>query len=179
MNSVVVTLIDTVVKDCVGQGNGGGLYVEGGTSVVSVLRGRWRDNQAANGGAVYVAAGSTASIDDATFQDNSAAQQGGAVFADQGSTVTVQGTMFRDNTAGGGGGAITANAGSTVELTESTVFAGNNEPTALEVIAGTTTVVTCDDTVVFCGGPGSILGDSDSCLAVAGGVTAEDEAVCT
>lgn len=167
-----VTLMDNRIKDCSASASGGAIYVDA-ASTVSIQGGRIRDNVAGEDGGGIFAISSTVSIERTTLQGNEADGQGGAIMAEQDAIVTVQSATFRDNVQGG---AVAVGDDGTVDFVVATVFTGN-DPIALEISAGGT--VSCDETVVFCGGSESILGDSDSCLTVAGSDNAEIESTCS
>jgi hypothetical protein len=104
-------------------GDGGGIYLTGGT--LTVTGSTFSGNTASNGGGIYQTAGTTLTVTNSTFSGNTAssgnaAGDGGGIYQTDG-TLTVTGSTFSGNTAANGGG-IYQTAG-TLTVTNSTVAA--------------------------------------------------------
>ncbi|MCF0195978.1 MAG: sulfatase-like hydrolase/transferase [Bacteroidaceae bacterium] len=112
LNTTVSTVVDGVtVQNGInqaganGNGNGGGMIINGGTKVRNcVFRGN-RTQNAKNGAAIHCNVG-TFTIENCLFYDNTSSGNGGAVQVGGGCTATITNCTFADNTAAKPGGAI-------------------------------------------------------------------------
>ncbi|NCQ70563.1 MAG: cadherin [Microcystis aeruginosa W13-15] len=87
------------------SGNGGGLFNTGATSNRTLTNVTFRNNSAANGGGIYDTGSSNATLTNATFTSNSASALGGAIFNNSSNT-TLTNATFTSNNASDRGGAI-------------------------------------------------------------------------
>ena len=131
------------------KSDGGALWLEDPTGVVSITGGVIDNCQAANGGAVYTTGGSvtvrnasitncqaltgdggafavmangaTVNLTSATVTGNSAYNNGGAFFLNPNAAVTITGGSISDNTSRQDGGAFYGSAGSTLRLNSGSI----------------------------------------------------------
>ena len=117
----------TISSNTATGGDGGAIYVDGGTSI-RLASTSITGNKAQNGGAMAISAESgsnlTISLGTSTISNNSATVNGGAIYLPAGS-LTVTGTsQMQGNTAGANGGVAYVNNG-TVTLGGATTMSGN------------------------------------------------------
>lgn len=114
------------------EGLGGGVFVQGGDSLVMITETVFIDNDADSGGAIHSMAGDEAlTVIQSTFTDNSAFA-GGAMFV-RGANVSQ--STFDLNVAVDSGGAIFNSIGATLYLEENT-FTGNTATSGGGAVAG-------------------------------------------
>lgn len=99
------------------EGLGGGIFVNGGTLMVSSAT--FTDNVAAfSGGAIRSTTSSSLTVDNSTFSDNSSGTNGGAIASQ--STLNVTDSQFSNNNANSVGGAIYLKGVNIGNITDST-----------------------------------------------------------
>lgn len=88
----------------VGDGNGGGLHVEGGHVALEIRNSAFARNQAADGGAVHLEAGRRLGIRNCRFERNRARRHGGAVWLGElrGMVILQSSTFMRNRAISGG-----------------------------------------------------------------------------
>ena len=125
------------------QGNGGALYMEGGTASVMNANSTLQANKAANGGAIYATSGAI-TVEKGMLQGNEANANGGAIYVDSASVTvkggTLGGTGKGNEAKQGNGGAIYSGSGP-VTISGGTL-AGNSAESGLggAIYAGSSTV---------------------------------------
>lgn len=112
-----------------GTGNGGAIWQNDGTAILSFKNCAFKNNKAANGGAVYMA-GKNLTAESTSFSDNSATTAAGAVgIAGTAEIVSFTGCDFTSNTAGKHGGALQNCGGVNTQLTVTGGTFSNNKTT--------------------------------------------------
>lgn len=122
---------NTTFKNANQSGEGGALYISGGS--LNMSGGRFENNTASKGGAIYVAPNSKNAVDinisggtiGANGNGNNA-NKGGAIYYAGGGTLNVSGGSISYNTSDTGGGGIYAENG-TIEITGGSISNNNSE----------------------------------------------------
>lgn len=126
-----LTLTNITITDGSASTNGGGLFVDGSTTITG---GAFTANAAtagSDGGAIYVNSG-TVSISGTTFDSNSSTDDGGAMYL-IGGTTTITGATFSGNTGSDIAGAIRIDADNT--SISNTTFS-NNTSNSINTLPG-------------------------------------------
>ncbi|EOD30531.1 hypothetical protein EMIHUDRAFT_232686, partial [Emiliania huxleyi CCMP1516] len=99
--SGVVSLIESVVRDC-SAGTGGGVVYAGYSGVVSLIESVVRDCSANWGGVVYASRSGAVSISGSSVSGCSAGTWGGVVYASDSESLSIAGVDFINNSASTG-----------------------------------------------------------------------------
>ncbi len=97
-------IMDCVIENNSGTGNGGGLYISGTATVMdTIIRG---NTTTGDGGGLYLISTTNKTFINCTFEDNTGTEGGGMAYASAGDTADFVGCSFIDNDATVRGGAI-------------------------------------------------------------------------
>jgi CSLREA domain-containing protein len=153
-----LSLYDTIVKDNVASGRGGGVANQGN---VSVFGSTFSGNRAAAGGAISSDAETNTYVYLSTLSGNTAATAGGGLVA--GAHTQIQRSTIANNTAPSGGGVFDENG--SIQALWGTILAGNTTScggnTSLRSLWSSN--LSADDTCAF--QPGQGVGPADPLLA--------------
>ncbi len=109
-------IMNCVIENNSGTGNGGGLYISGTATVMdTIIRG---NTTTGDGGGLYVISTTSKTFINCTFEDNTGTEGGGMAYASAGDSADFIGCSFIGNEATVRGGAITVLGTSSVGIVD-------------------------------------------------------------